>query len=252
MAAVSALADFVEADDTGEVQGQSLLTTGRRAYLAARRPFDVVISAVLLVLCLPLMALLGLAIIAESPGGAIFRQERVGRGGRLFTIYKLRSMFSDSPRYMSKVTADDSSVTRVGRLLRLSGLDELPQLFNVLRGDLNLIGPRPEMPFIVAGFEPWQHRRHEVRPGITGWWQIHHRSGDPMHLAIEEDIHYVRHAGLLIDLRIVAATAWVMARGAAQAIRHGRSRVFYPVAAGSLSSSSASIASAAETPSSIE
>ena len=205
----------------GDVRRESLLTARQRAYLAARRPVEVLLSVLLLVLALPVLIVLAVAIMVDSPGGPLFRQERVGRDGRLFTIFKLRSMVRDAPPYMAKVAADDRLVTRVGGLLRLSGLDELPQLINVIRGDLNLIGPRPEMPFIVAAFEPWQHRRHELRPGITGWWQIHHRSGDPLHLAIEEDLHYARNLGPVMDLRIVTATVWVMFRGATDAIVRG-------------------------------
>jgi lipopolysaccharide/colanic/teichoic acid biosynthesis glycosyltransferase len=203
----------VSSDSTGA------LSDPQRLYLALRQPLEWMAALILLLLSLPLMAMLIVAVTLDSPGGAIFRQERVGRFGRTFTILKLRTMVVDAPAYMAKVSIDDARVTRVGRFLRMSGLDELPQLINVVMGDLNLIGPRPEMKFIVRAYEPWQERRLELRPGITGWWQIHHRSDAPMHLAIEDDLYYIEHVGPAMDLRIVGCTAKVMFKGALRSLR---------------------------------
>ncbi|MFN2464898.1 MAG: sugar transferase [Candidatus Dormibacteria bacterium] len=202
-------------EDTG-------LRRSQDAYLLVRRPVEVLLSLAVLLIALPVLAVCAVAIALDSPGGVLFRQERVGEGGRLFTILKLRSMVVTAPVYSSKIGADDPRITRVGRLLRLSGLDELPQLVNVIRGDLSLVGPRPEMKFIVDGYEPWQRRRHLVRPGITGWWQIHHRTGDPMHLRTQDDLHYIRHLGPLLDLRIALMTPVVMLRGALLALTSKR------------------------------
>jgi lipopolysaccharide/colanic/teichoic acid biosynthesis glycosyltransferase len=195
------------------------VSSQQRVYLAVRQPVEWLLALVLLVISLPLMLALIVAVTLDSPGSAIFRQERVGRYGRTFTILKLRTMFEDAPAYMAKVPVEDPRVTRVGRFLRMSGLDELPQLVNVVKGDLNLIGPRPEMKFIVRAYEPWQERRLQVRPGITGWWQIHHRCDAPMHLAIEDDLYYLEHVGPALDIRIVGRTAKVMFTGAISSLR---------------------------------
>lgn len=159
-----------------------------------KRAFDLVLASVSLVFALPLMLLITLAIRLDSPGPAIFRQERVGENGRLFTMLKFRSMVIDADTRRPEVVrttsngtilhkqANDPRITRVGRFLRRTSLDELPQLFNVLRGEMSLVGPRPELPFLVARYEPWQRQRLTVPPGMTGWWQINGRSERLMHL----------------------------------------------------------------------
>jgi lipopolysaccharide/colanic/teichoic acid biosynthesis glycosyltransferase len=159
------------------------------------------------------MAAMALAIRLDCPGPVFFRQQRIGLGGRPFTIYKFRTMFADAPGYSYKVPISDGRITRVGRWLRRSGLDELPQLLNVVRGEMSLIGPRPEQPFIVDQFEPWQHTRHEVKPGITGWWQIHHRDDVPLHLNLEYDMYYLAHLSFLLDCQIAWCTLKIMVAG---------------------------------------
>ncbi len=183
------------------------------AYLAVKRLVDAVTAGTLLILTAPFMGLLAIAIRADSPGPALFRQERVGMGGRQFTIHKFRSMTKHAPTYSYKVPLDDPRITRVGRWLRRSGLDELPQLWNVLRGDMSLIGPRPELPFIVYQYEDWQQVRHSVRPGITGWWQIHHRNEVPMHLNLHYDFYYLENLSLRLDWAIARQTVKIMAKG---------------------------------------
>ena len=198
---------------------------GRLAYFfAGKRLIDVVCSLTLLALAWPFLVALVLAVRFDSPGGAIFRQTRVGRGGKQFTVYKLRTMRTVAPgeelaffqgedgKVRHKVKGDPR-VTRVGALLRKTSLDELPQLINVLRGDMSLVGPRPELPQIVQNYEPWQHRRHLVRPGITGWWQVSGRGDLPMHENTGLDLHYVDNLSLGLDLRILARTVKITLKG---------------------------------------
>lgn len=182
-------------------------------YLAVKRGLDVVLASLVMVLLSPVFLALSLWIRLDSPGPALFRQQRVGRDGNLFTILKFRTMFTQAPAYSYKVPISDCRITTVGRVLRRSGLDELPQLWNVLRGDMSLIGPRPELPFIVEQYGGWRHARHLLRPGITGWWQIHHRNEVPMHLNLEYDTYYVEHISPALDWQIMLTTVRVMVRG---------------------------------------
>lgn len=184
--------------------------------LVFKRVFDIIGSIVLLVVLSPLLALVALVIRLESPGQVIYRQDRVGRNGELFTIYKFRTMIpdrrkSDGPtpiqdRRMRHKTPTDPRVTRSGRLLRRTSIDELPQFFNILKGDMSFIGPRPEMPKIVEKYEAWQHQRHLVTPGLSGWWQVTGRSDLPMHEHTDLDIYYVVHQSFMLDLKIVLRT----------------------------------------------
>lgn len=194
--------------------------------LIFKRLFDIVGSLVLLVALSPLLALVALIIRLESPGQIIYRQDRVGRNGELFTIYKFRTMIpdrrkSDGPtpiqdRRKLHKTPTDPRVTRTGRFLRRTSIDELPQFFNILKGDMSFIGPRPEMPKIVAKYEDWQHQRHLVTPGLSGWWQVTGRSDLPMHEHTDLDIYYVVHQSFLLDLKIVLRTfKALLARGGA-------------------------------------
>jgi lipopolysaccharide/colanic/teichoic acid biosynthesis glycosyltransferase len=182
----------------------------RSPYAAVKPAIDLVVAAVLLLLSLPLMLLIALAVSLDSPGPVLFRQVRVGRGGAPFTIYKFRTMLTAAPAYAHKIPCDDPLVTPVGRWLRKAGLDELPQLVNVLLRDMSLIGPRPEMPFIVAQYQAWQRQREVIRPGITGWWQIHHRNEVPMHLDLEYDLFYLEHFSFWLDCKIAWRTALVL------------------------------------------
>jgi lipopolysaccharide/colanic/teichoic acid biosynthesis glycosyltransferase len=110
-------------------------------------------------------------------------------------------------------TKDDPRVTRVGRLLRRFSLDELPQLFNILAGTMSLVGPRPEMPWLVDRYQPWQRKRFAVPPGLTGWWQVSGRSDKPMHLHTEDDLYYIQNYSIWLDLQIIVRTIWVVGRG---------------------------------------
>jgi exopolysaccharide biosynthesis polyprenyl glycosylphosphotransferase len=179
-----------------------------------KRTMDLLIALPLTVLALPLMLLAGLAVRLDSPGPVIFRQPRVGEGGRLFGMFKFRTMLAAKlePSGREPKRPDDPRVTRVGRWLRRTSLDELPQLFNVLLGEMSLVGPRPELPINVAHYEPWQRERFAVPQGITGLWQINGRA-QPMYAHTDQDIYYVRHRSLWLDLKILLRTPLAVLRG---------------------------------------
>ena len=193
----------------------SLARPSRRpGYELGKRAWDVAVAAVLLVLGLPLLLLLALLIKLDSPGPAFFCQERIGLSGRRFRMYKFRSMHTSAPAYdFSPRQESDARITRVGRFLRRTSLDELPQLVNVLAGDMTLVGPRPEMPFIVEHYTERHRLRLQVRPGITGLWQL---SGDRaclIHENIEYDLYYIQHRNFFMDLAILLHTSIFAMRG---------------------------------------
>ncbi len=183
-----------------------------------KRTFDLVVTVGALPFVLPIMGIIALAIKLDSPGPAIFKQERVGENGRIFTIYKFRTMVVDAEQRAHEVIEvtedgkiihkrkDDPRVTRLGRFLRRTSLDELPQLFNVLKGEMSLVGPRPELPWLVEHYEPWQRKRFAVPQGITGWWQVNGRSDRPMHLHTEDDLYYIQNYSFWLDLKILWMT----------------------------------------------
>lgn len=172
-----------------------------------KRAFDLCFSALLLVLFSPLFLAFALWIRKGSAGPAIFQQERVGKGGEPFVIYKFRTMVADSLPYALKPQEDsDFRITRAGRFLRATGLDELPQLVNVLKGEMSLVGPRPEMPFIVEGYNEYQRRRLEVKPGLTGLWQISLDRHKPIHENVEYDLAYIDDQTFLEDIEILWRT----------------------------------------------
>jgi len=160
---------------------------------------------------------IALCIRRDSPGPVFFRHKRAGRGGRLFWCYKYRTMRTDAKPYeKAPVDGGDPRVTQFGRFLRRTSLDELPQILNVLRGEMSMVGPRPEMPFLVEQYEPWQRRRLDVKPGITGLWQVIGRKNLPLHLNIQYDLYYVRNRSLMLDMEILLKTipAVIWGRGA--------------------------------------
>ncbi len=182
----------------------------RRFYPIAKRGLDLVGAAGLLVLTAPVWGLIALVIRLDSPGPILFRQTRVGKGGATFEILKFRSMWLDVSSYANSPDGDstDGRITRVGRILRLTGLDELPQLVNVLRGEMSLVGPRPEMPFIVAGYGPLELGRLRVLPGITGVWQLSPDRHAQIHESIEYDLYYVQHRTMELDLLLLLDTGF--------------------------------------------
>ena len=174
-----------------------------------KRALDIALSLLALGLLYPVMIAIAMVIRAESPGGAIFRQRRVGLSGKPFFMLKFRSMRPDGDPYgVSPAAGDDPRLTRAGRFLRETSLDELPQLFNVLEGTMSLVGPRPLYERQARRWTPRQRRRLQVRPGITGWAQVHGRGDLPIEDKIELDLWYVDHRCLHLD----AAILWVTFR----------------------------------------
>jgi lipopolysaccharide/colanic/teichoic acid biosynthesis glycosyltransferase len=180
-----------------------------------RRLLDIVLSAAALVLTAPLLLTAVIAIKLESRGPALYRQRRSGLDGRAFDMLKLRTMVDGAEHIGAglAVNSGDSRITRVGALLRRTSLDELPNLLNVLRGEMSLVGPRPTLPAQVAQYTPRQRERLSVKPGITGWAQINGRASLPWSERIELDLHYVEHRSLLLDLQILARTPALVLRG---------------------------------------
>lgn len=184
----------------------------------AKRMLDVTLAACLLILLAPALALIAFAVALDSPGPVLFRQTRCGKNGRTFTFLKFRSMVANAEAQRSGLEAlnesdgpifkirNDPRVTRVGRVLRQSSLDELPQLWNVLRGDMSLVGPRPPLPNEVARYEPWQHKRLLVRPGITGLWQVSGRSDVGFREMVRLDLEYIERWSLWFDFHILLRT----------------------------------------------
>ncbi len=179
------------------------------------RVFDIVTAALALILTAPILAASMVAIRLDSPGPAIYRQKRVGRRGQVFELMKLRTMRpgNDPVGIGTAVGSGDPRVTRVGRFLRRTSLDELPNLINVLRGEMAIVGPRPTIPAQVELYEPEQHRRHAVRPGITGWAQINGRIGIDWDERIRLDSWYVEHRSVRLDLTILARTVKQVVNG---------------------------------------
>jgi lipopolysaccharide/colanic/teichoic acid biosynthesis glycosyltransferase len=179
------------------------------------RALDVFVAAVVLILLSPLLAVAAIAIKLSGPGPVLYRQRRVGKGGHEFEMLKLRTMAqgSDPVGVGTVVTREDPRVTRPGRFLRRTSLDEVPNLINVLRGEMAIVGPRPTIPAQVDDYTPFQNRRHEVLPGITGWAQVQGRAGIPWEERIELDVWYVDHRSAALDLRILARTAWLLVTG---------------------------------------
>ncbi len=178
---------------------------------------DRVAAALILLLVAPLMLAIALSIRLFMGPGIIYRQERVGRGGRRFVVLKFRTMMPDRRQGRSGIPEQDRRVTHksahdprhtpLGRFLRKCSFDELPQLWNVVRGDMSIVGPRPELAFVVDNlYRPWQHQRHAVKPGITGPWQISHRGFVPMHESTEIDVRYAQNVTAATDLKILLAT----------------------------------------------
>ncbi len=179
------------------------------------RALDILIAAVALVLFSPFLLAAAIAIKLGSRGPVIYRQRRVGRDDRPFEMWKLRTMAlgSDPVGVGTVVTRGDPRVTAAGRFLRRTSLDEVPNLVNVLRGEMAIVGPRPTIPAQVDDYTPRQRRRHEVLPGITGWAQVQGRAGIPWEERIELDVWYVEHRGPALDARILARTIGLVLSG---------------------------------------
>lgn len=175
------------------------------AYQIVKRGIDILGGLVGLTFTALVYLPIAVAIKLDSAGPVIFTQARVGQGERIFRVYKFRTMQWSSAQQGSKPGLNDDRVTRVGKFLRRASLDELPQFLNALRGEMSLVGPRPEQLIFAEKYQPWQCRRFTVKPGLTGWWQVNGRK-QPMYEHVDEDIYYVEHCSLRLDLFILWRT----------------------------------------------
>jgi exopolysaccharide biosynthesis polyprenyl glycosylphosphotransferase len=190
-----------------------------------KRGFDLFFGALAMVLTFPIMALISLVIWIFDGRPVFFLQKRVGENGRIFEMYKFRTMVKNADQLQESLeqtdaegnlihkSEDDPRVTGVGRFLRKFSLDELPQLLNVVMGTMSLVGPRPELPYLVEKYHAWQRKRFAVPPGITGWWQINGRSERVMHLHTEDDLYYINNYSLWLDIQILIRTIWTVLLG---------------------------------------
>ena len=192
------------------------LRVGSRYERVVKPVMDRIAGVILALIALPILVAVGLAIRIKLGKGVLYKQRRVGRAGVAFTMYKFRTMTPDRrhsvrpyagpDRRVCHKRDDDPRHTPLGRFLRRSSLDELPQLWNVVRGDMSLVGPRPELPHIVERYEAWQHERHQVKPGITGFWQLSGRAGGLAYEGVELDIDYLRALSFRTDLGVLLRT----------------------------------------------
>lgn len=198
-------------------------------YEMAKRVMDVALASTALLLALPVLVLVGLLVKVTDGGPVLFVQTRVGRHGRRFNCYKLRSMIVDADRMKSQLAANnhhddprtfkmasDPRVTWIGQIIRKTSLDEMPQLWNVVRGDMSLVGPRPPVPSEVVGYTDWHLRRLEVRPGLTCTWQVSGRANIPFQQQVNLDIDYIERRCLWLDTKLMLQTipAVISGRGA--------------------------------------
>lgn len=183
-------------------------------YIRVKKFFDLFLAAVLLCLSWPLFAVIALAIKIDSKGPVFFKQKRVGKDGKIFQIRKFRSMFVDTDSYSTKpIFHHDPRITRVGKFLRKTSFDELPQVINVLKGDMSFVGPRPEMPFIVAEYNRIHKERLKVLPGITGLWQLSGDRKKAIHENMDYDLYYIRNISFFLDVAILIETLIFAFRG---------------------------------------
>ncbi len=192
-----------------------------------KRLFDLTVGGLALIVSSPLMLVAALAIRADSPGPVLLRQQRIGEGGRPFQMLKFRTMYVGADAEEQRLAREtghgpptfvkqpeDPRVTRVGRVLRRFSIDELPQLFNVLKGEMSLVGPRPELPWLVERYEPWHRKRFAVPQGMTGWWQVNGRSDRADYaLRVEDDLYYIGNWSIWLDIRILLMTIFAVIQG---------------------------------------
>jgi len=204
--------DYVDID--GVLIASMSLPQRKRLYEFVKQVFDAIVALGLMVFTLPLWVIITGLIRLDSKGPALFEQLRIGRGERPFRLYKFRTMILDAPKYgLHPTDADDPRITRVGRWLRRTSLDELPQLLNVLKGEMSLVGPRPEMPFIVERYNDYHRQRLQVIPGLTGLWQLSADRAFLIHENIQYDLYYIRNRNFFMDLAILLHTAVFAMKG---------------------------------------
>ncbi|HXS09167.1 MAG TPA: sugar transferase [Candidatus Krumholzibacteria bacterium] len=212
-------------DDAGAVATGDVVLNDTLAYIAGKRLFDLSVGLLAFVFVIPIVPLIALMIKLDSPGPVFYRQDRIGRGGRPFRFYKFRSMYREADRRRTELESRneqegpvfkikaDPRITPVGQFLRRSSVDEIPQILNVLRGDMSIVGPRPPLPVEVARYQPWHRRRLDVKPGITCLWQIAGRSQIGFDEWMRLDMEYLRTRSLRTDMAIFLKTLpAVMAR----------------------------------------
>jgi exopolysaccharide biosynthesis polyprenyl glycosylphosphotransferase len=204
--------DYMELD--GILLAHKTQATRRPLYDAAKRALDIGVASFLLALLSPMLAAAAIAVRLTSPGPALFTQQRVGQNGACFKMLKFRSMYVDCERYAySPKSGVDPRITPIGRLLRRTCIDELPQLINILQGEMSLVGPRPEMPFIVEQYEAIHRQRLTVKPGLTGLWQLSADRRSLIHENISYDLYYIRRRNFLMDIAIMLHTLVFAFRG---------------------------------------
>lgn len=190
-----------------------------------KRVFDLVFILPLMMFFLPVMAIIAVLIKLDSPGPVFYNSKRMKENGEIFGMIKFRTMGVNADQQLQQIMQkdadghlihkrpDDPRVTNIGKFLRKTSLDELPQLFNIIKGDMSLVGPRPELPELVSQYEPWQRKRFTVPQGVTGWWQVNGRSDKPMHLNTQDDLYYIQHYSIWLDIQILLKTILVVIRG---------------------------------------
>lgn len=201
------------------------ISTAKPWQRAAKRTIDLIVASSAMVVTAPLVGFAAAAIKLEDGGPIFYVSPRIGENGRKFHMFKIRSMIHEPERILvvddyvthpgtnSHKYRNDPRVTRTGRILRRFSIDEIPQFLNVLLGNMSLVGPRPEIPTVVASYEPWQYTRLSVPQGMTGWWQVNGRSENVMHLNTRFDLYYIENFSLLLDIKILCRTAFVVLRG---------------------------------------
>jgi exopolysaccharide biosynthesis polyprenyl glycosylphosphotransferase len=204
--------------DLANLENVPTLDVGRMRFSWWKRVsksfFDFFCALILMIVTLPLWLVIAIAIKLDSPGKVLLRQKRVGLNGKVFTLYKFRTMHAHEPLYqMGPVNSQDKRVTRVGKFLRRHSLDELPQLINILKGEMSFVGPRPEMPFIVRKYNAWERRRLAVKPGLTGLWQILGRKDLPLTQNLEYDFYYISNQSFILDIVILLKTIPLVIQG---------------------------------------
>ncbi|MGL4875754.1 MAG: sugar transferase [Clostridium sp.] len=207
--------EFAEVENL-EIKEKSIV------YSFFKRAMDIVLSITGLILGIPIFIIVGILIKKESKGPIIFSQKRVGKDGKVFNMYKLRSMVINAEELKEKLKsqnemsgpmfkmADDPRITKIGKFIRRTSIDELPQLVNVIRGDMSLVGPRPSLPDEVEKFEPWMMKRLDVKPGLTCYWQVSGRNNIDFKDWMKLDIDYVRDRSLFLDIKLIFRTISVL------------------------------------------
>ncbi len=195
---------------------------GGKGYLFFKRFFDIILSLLGLICLSPVLIIVAIAIKLESEGPVLFSQDRVGKDGKTFKMYKMRSMVSNAEELKEKLLKqnemsgpmfkmkDDPRITKVGKFIRKTSIDEIPQLINIIKGDMSLVGPRPSLPKEVAEFEPWMYERLVVKPGLTCYWQVMGRNNIDFEDWMKLDIKYVRERNLFLDMKLVIKTFFVL------------------------------------------